>query len=42
MFRTASHTTVAIFALVNVYISVTKMFQISYISDKDGSVNVLM
>lgn len=40
--RIASHSTVVIFTLANVYISITKMFQMSYISDYSGSVNVLM
>lgn len=40
--RIASHSTVVIFTLANVYISMTKMFQMSYISDYSGSVNVLM
>lgn len=39
---TYSEYTVVIFALANVYISITKMFQMSYISDYSGSVNVLM
>lgn len=39
---TYSEYTVVISALANVYISITKMFQMSYISDYSGSVNVLM